>query len=65
MEKLTHSWQYHQNTAKSGYLFHSRLFTVHSLLQSLLPTVKMNGISEPISIEYKMVHGFNQALFKT
>ena len=24
----------------------------------------MNGVSEPISIEYKMVHGFNQAVFK-
>ena len=65
MEKLTHSWSYHQNTPKTGYLFHSRLFTFHLLLQSLLPTIKMNGVSKPILIEYKMVHGFNQAVFKT
>ena len=31
----------------------------------LLPTVKLNGVSKPISIEYKMVHGLNQAAFKT
>ena len=65
MEKLTHSWLYHQNTSKSGNLFHSRLFTFQSLIQSLMPTAKMNRVSKPISIEYKTVHGFNQAVFKT
>ena len=65
MKKLTYSWSYHQNTAKSRYLFHSRLFTFHSFVQLLLPKVQLNGISQPISIEYKMVHGLNQAFFKT
>ena len=50
--------------AKSGYFFPSRLFTFHSLVQLLLPTVKLNGVSQPISIEYKMVHGLNQAMFR-
>ena len=63
MKKLTHS--YHQNTAKSGCLFLSCLFTFHSLVQLLLPTVKLNGVSQPTSIEYKMVHGLNQAVLKT
>ena len=53
------------NTAKSGHLFYSRLFTFHSLVQLLLPTFKLNGVSQPISVEYKMVHGLNQAVFKT
>ena len=29
------------------------------------PVVKLNGIRQPISIEYKMVHGLNQAVFRT
>ena len=61
MKKPTHSWSYYQNMAKSRYLFHSRLFMFHSLVQLLLPTVKLNGVSQPISIEYKMMHGLNQA----
>ena len=65
MEKLTRLWEYHQNTAKSVLQNHSGFFTFHSLLQSLLPVVKMNGVSKPISVEYKMVHGFNQTVFKT
>ena len=65
MKKLTQSWSYRQNTAKSRYLFHSCLFTFHSLVQLLLPKVKLNGVSQPISIEYEMVHGLNQAVFKT
>ena len=66
MEKLTHSWQNHQNTPKSGNLFHSRFFIFHSLIQSLLPTAKMNGVSKPISIEYKSVHqsSINQSSIK-
>ena len=32
------------------------MFTFHSLVQFLLPTVKLNGVSQPISMEYKMVH---------
>ena len=65
MKKFTHSWQCRQHPAKSRYFFHSHLFTFHSLVQLLLPTVKLNGISQPISIEYKMVHGLNQAVFRT
>ena len=34
-------------------------------IQLLLPTVKLNEVNQPISIEYKMVHGLNQAAFKT
>ena len=64
MNKLTHSWSCHQNTAESRYLFHCRLFTFHSLVQLLLPTVKLNGVSQPISIEYEVVHGLNQAVLK-
>ena len=65
MKKLIHSWSYHQNTAKPRYLFHSGLFTFHLLVQLLLPTVRLNGVSQLISIEFKMVHGLNQAVFKT
>ena len=59
----------HGNSVKNGqiyvqYFFHFRLFTFHSLVQSLLPMVKLNGVSQPISIEYKMVHGLNQAVFR-
>ena len=50
--------------AKSKYFFPSRMFPFHSLVQLLLPMVKLNGVSQPISIEYKMVHGLNQAVFK-
>ena len=51
--------------AKSGYLFHSRLFTFHLLVQLLLPAVKLNGVSQSISTEYKMVHDLKQAVFKS
>ena len=43
------------------YFFPSHLFTFYSLAQLLLPTVKLNGLSQKISIEYSMVHGSNQA----
>ena len=36
----------------------------HSLVQLLLPMVKLNGVSQPISIQ-DMVHGLNQAMFTT
>ena len=36
-----------------------------SLVQLLFPVVKLNGVSQPISIEYKMVAGLIQAVFKT
>ena len=65
MEKINHSWQYSQKTAKSKYFFPSHMFTFHSLVQLLLPTVKLNGVSQPISIEHEMVHGLNQAVFTT
>ena len=60
MKKFTHSWQCRQHPAKSRYFFH-----FHLLVQLLLPNVKLNEISQPISIEYKMVHGLNQAVFGT
>ena len=28
-------------------------------------TIKLNGASQPVSIEYKMVHGINQVVFGT
>ena len=49
-------------TAKSRYFTPFHMFTFHSLVQSLLPMVKLNGVSQPISIEYKMAHGLNQAV---
>ena len=52
------------NPTKSSYLLPSHLFKFYSLVQLLIPTVKLNGASQPISIEYKMVHGFSQAAFK-
>ena len=51
--------------AKSWYFFPSPMFTFHSLVQLLFPMVKLNGDSQTISIEYKMVHGLNQAVFTT
>ena len=65
MRKFTHSCQCRQHPANSGYFFYSHLFIFHSLVQLLLPTVKLNGISQPISMEYKMVHCLNQAVFRT
>ena len=47
------------------HFFPSHMFTLHSKVQLLLPTVKLNGVSQPISIEYKMVHGLIQAVFIT
>ena len=47
---------------KFRYFFPSHMFTFHSLAQLLLPMVKLNGVNQPISIEYKMVHGLNQAV---
>ena len=43
-------------TAKFSYFFPSHLFTFHSLVQLLLPVVKLNRIDQPILIEYKIVH---------
>ena len=47
------------------YFFPSHMFTFHSLVQLLLPTIKLNGVSQLSSIEYKMVHGLIQAVFTT
>ena len=41
------------------------MFTFHSLVQLPMPMVKLNGVSQPISIEYKMVHDVIQAVFTT
>ena len=54
-----------KRTAKSGYFFLSSMFTFHSLVQLLLLMVKLNGVNQPISTEYKMVTGLNQAVFTT
>ena len=59
------SCSYSQKSVKFGYFFPSHLFTIYSLIQLLLPMVKLNGVSLPISIEFKMVHGLSQALFRT
>ena len=49
---------------KFRYFFPSNLFTFYSLVQLLLPTVKMKGTIQLISIEY-MMHGSNKAVFRT
>ena len=54
-----------KKTAKSIYFFLSGMLTFHSLVQLLFPVVKLNGVSQPISIEYKMVPVLIQAVFKT
>ena len=56
-----------QSKVKNGkiYLFISYLFTLHSLVQLLLPVVKVNGVSQPVSIEYKMLYSLNQAVSGT
>ena len=36
-----------------------------TLVQLLLPMVKLKGVSQPISVVYKTVHSFNQALLRT
>ena len=60
MKKINHSWY-----GKSRYFFPSHMFMFHSLVQLLLPTVKLNRVSQSISLEYKMVHGLIQAVFTT
>ena len=47
--------------AKSTYFFPSHMFTFHSLVQLLLPMVKLNGVSQLISIEYKSGAWFNSS----
>ena len=51
--------------AKSWYFFHFHLFTFHSLVWLLFSTVKLNGASQQILKEYKMVHASSQAVFRT
>ena len=48
--------------AKSRYVFSSHFFTFPLLVHLLLPTARLNGVSQSVSIEYKMVHGFSQAV---
>ena len=64
-EKKAHPRRYHQEAAKSRYSIPSDLVTFHSLVKLLLPAVKLNGVRQPMSIEYKRVHGFNQTVFRT
>ena len=60
MKKINHSWQYSQQTAiqsTNGKIYVFLSFShvqFHSLVQLLLPTVKLSGVSQPISIEYKL-----------
>ena len=58
-EKDRSSMVIQAKTAKCRSFFPFHKFTFHSLVQLLLTTVKLNGVSQPISIEYKMVHGLN------
>ena len=44
------------------YFFPSHMFKFQSLVQLPLPTVKLNGVSQPISIEYKIGHGLIQVV---
>ena len=44
--------------------FCSIYFTFHLTILSLSQTVKLNRISQPISIEYKMVHGLQPKISK-
>ena len=55
MKKINHSRQ--KTPAKSRYFFSFPMFTFHSLVQLLLPTVKLNGVSQLNSIEYKLEIG--------
>ena len=46
------------------FLFFSLVY--FSLVGSVTSTmVKLNGVSQPFSTEYKMVHGLSQAVFTT
>ena len=40
------------------------MVTEHMAVQFLWLTNELNRVSQPISIEYKMVHGLNQAVFR-
>ena len=51
MKKLTHSGSYHENTAKSRYLFLSCLFPFYPWIQLLLPM---------ITIEWSQSTNFNR-----
>ena len=43
-------------TVKFSYFFRSHLFTFHSFVHLLLPTIKLNRDNQPISLVYKMMH---------
>ena len=47
------------------YVFLSSAPVYVLLVKLLLPTVKLNGGSQPISIEYKVAHGSSPAMFRT
>ena len=51
MKVPTYSRQYRQNLAKSRYFFPSDLVTFHSLVELLLPVIKLNGVNQQISTE--------------
>ena len=52
-------------TGKIQVILRVKLVYILPVGSVILPTVKLNGASRPISIEYEMVHGFNQAVFRT
>ena len=63
-KKLIHNNTGKKRAGNSRYFITSHLFTFHSLVQLLLSTVKLNGVSQPFLIEYKMVHALNRAVFR-
>ena len=50
MKKLIHSELHRQKRQNLGISFQSHLFTFHLLVQLLLPTVKLNGVSQEIQL---------------
>ena len=62
-KKATHSYWYCQqrkNSEKIWVFFPYHVFTSHSLVQLLFPTVKLDEVRQPVSIEYKMVQVRNK-----
>ena len=41
------------------------MVTKHVAVQFPWLTIELNRVSQPISVENKMVHGLNQAVFRT
>ena len=54
----------HGNNIKNGKIEVFLPFS-HVYISLIGSTVNLNEVSQPISTEYKMVHGLNQVLFRT